>query len=211
MNEDSSKEDVISSDVSSTEPAREEGIEQVPKLEEVTEFSGDKWLDIYKIAKTFLDKGISQVPPQFVIFTGGIAAGKTTIRRQLYPKDYVHFDFGEIYQAIEKAFGKDSPRIVKYSALATDMIFNSMIQERKNIVIEIIGENINQTLLLAPKMKEIGYEIHIGHAELNLEKARARHLKAVEEDTDYMSAFHTQEATLAPFFTYFGLGDVPLG
>src|SRR3989344_310301 len=42
------------------------------------------------VIDSFVQKGTSDQPPHLVIFTGGVGAGKTTIRRKQYANGYVH-------------------------------------------------------------------------------------------------------------------------
>lgn len=175
----------------------------------VVQFSGEEFIQIGEIAKPFWEKGLSENPPKFVIFMGGVASGKTTIRRQQFANGYVHFDFGEIHLALEKAIGKNNPRISESAALASDMILRESIENKKNIVIEIIGDNYDVITPVIDKMKEIGYEVSVQGITADIAESRERHLKAVEEDKDYISAYFTQEATLSTFYHQLGLGKMP--
>lgn len=84
---------------------------------------------------------------------GGVGAGKTTIRRQQFVDGFVHFDFGEIYNAFKKTFGADEPRLLDYVVMAGSMILNESINEKKNIVIEIIGESADLITPVIGSMK----------------------------------------------------------
>lgn len=162
-----------------------------------------------RIAKQFLEQGMTSEPPKFVIFMGGIGVGKTTIRRQKYTNGYVHFDFGEIYLVVEKWVSKHHPRLAEYAAFTSDLILRESISEKKNIVIEIIGDSQAFITPVIEKMENAGYDVEILAITADVAEAYKRHLKAVEEDKDYISAYHTQEATLSSFYNYFGL-QMPL-
>ena len=175
----------------------------------ITEFDGDEYIKIGSVVKPFLENGISENPPKFIIFMGGIGSGKTTIRRAEFGKNYVNFDFGEIDTAIRNFIGKDHPRLIEYSVLACDIILRESISEKKNIVIEIIGDNYDQIVPVMEKMKEIGYKVDVRGIVSDIEEARKRHLLATKEDKNYISSYYTQEPTLSIFFHYFDLGKMP--
>jgi hypothetical protein len=107
----------------------------------LAEFTGEEFIQIGEIARPFWERGTSENPPKFAIVIGGIASGKPTMRRQKYAEGYVHFDYGEIHSEIGKAVGRDNERLGMYAALACDLILRESLAPRKNIVIEIIGED----------------------------------------------------------------------
>lgn len=176
------------------------------KPEKHVQFSGEEFLKISEVAQSFVEKGASDKPPRFIILMGGIGSGKTTLRRKNYGNGFVHFEPGDIYAAMKKVMGKDNPRISVYCAFASDLILKESLEEKKNIVIEIIGD----TVLMIPiieKIKEIGYKVHIQAVTADVAESYKRHLKAVEEDPDYLSAYFTQEATLSTLAHQLGLGE----
>lgn len=177
--------------------------------QKTVQFNGDEFMQIGEIAKPFWENGLSENPPKLVVFMGGVGSGKTTIRKQQFASGYVHFDFGEIYTSIKKNIGEDNPKLTSYTALASDMILRESIENKKNIVIEIIGEREDLITPVINKMKEIGYDVSINAITVDPVEAYKRHLKAVEEDKDYLSAHFTQEATLSSFYHQLGLGEMP--
>lgn len=176
--------------------------------EQAISLSGEEYLKIGKVAQSFLGKGVSEDPPKFIIFMGGVAAGKTTIRRREYGDGYVHFDFGDLYTALKKAVGKEESKLKTYATIASDMVLRESFENRKNIVIEIIGETEALIKPVIDKVTQFGYNVSIRAVELDPQEAYKRHLKAVEEDPDYLSAFYTQEATLALLYQQLGLGSM---
>lgn len=177
--------------------------------QKVVQFSGDEFLKIAEIAQPFLERGVSSDTPKFAIFMGGIASGKTTARREKYAEGYVHFDFGEIHLAFEKVVGKSNPRITEYTLFVSDMILRESISKKKNIVIEIIGDNYDLIAPVIDKMKKIGYTPDVVGLVSDIEESRKRHLKATAEEKDYISAFYTQEPTLSIFYHQLELGSMP--
>lgn len=178
--------------------------------ERTVNLSGEEYLKIGKVAQSFLEKGVSEDPPKLVIFMGGVAAGKTTIRRREYGGGYVHFDFGDIYTALKKAVGEEEPKLKTYATIASDMILRECLESRKNIVIEIIGETEALIKPVIDRVTQLGYNVSIRAVELDPQEAYKRHLKAVEEDPDYLSAFYTQETTLAFLYQQLDLGSISM-
>lgn len=176
----------------------------------VSQFSADEFLTIGDNIKSFWENVPASNPPKFVLIMGGVGSGKTTIRRQQFANDYVNIDAGEIYQALLKSYAPDDPRIEDYTAFATHLILKECILEKKNIVIEIIGDSAEAITPVIDKMKEIGYEISVSGITCDPAEAYERHLKAVKEDKNYLSAYYTQDATLGAFYTYFDLGVMPV-
>jgi len=177
--------------------------------QQIVQFTIDEYTKIRKIVDLFLEKGISGNPPQLVILTGGVASGKTTIRRQKYTDGYVNFEFGEICNVIKKEFGEKDPKLTNYIVLICDSILNESIEAKKNIVIEIIGDNKEILDSIINKMKGVGYKISIQFIFCDPVIAYERHLKAVETDKDYQSVHFTDEATLSFFYRKFNLGEMP--
>lgn len=174
------------------------------------EVSGKDYLKIADVAKTILESGVSATPPQLVIFSGGVAAGKTTIRRQKYSQGYVNFDFGEIYIALKKAFSEtDSKLLTQYASIASKMILEESLSKKKNIVIEIIGEIDGLIEPVIDAMTKIGYKANLTFIQCDPVEAYKRHLKAASEDPDYISAAFTQEMTVREFYDHFSLGEIP--
>lgn len=169
----------------------------------------DEYIQIRKIVDLFLEKGLSVNPPQFVIITGGIASGKTTLRRQKYSDGYVNFEFGEICNVIKEEFEQNNTKLTDYVVLICDAILNESIEAKKNIVIEIIGDNKEILDLIVNKMKSVGYEVSIEFVFCDPTEAYKRHLKAVETDRNYQSVHFTDAATLSFIYRKFGLGELP--
>ena len=183
--------------------------EENKNIGNVMTISGEEFLRVGEIAKTFFEKVSSAQPPSFVILMGGIGSGKTAIRREKFSEGYVNFDSGEINKAVEDSVGKDNPRLMDYSWLAMDIILKECILEKKNIVIEIIGDNYDQITPVIDKMKEIGYEVQVNGIISDVAESYKRHLLATKEDKNYISSYYTQGLTLLSFFNYFGLGKFP--
>lgn len=183
-----------------------ENLREKMGTEKTVQFTEDEFLSISKIANLFLEKGISEQPPKFVVYMGGVGAGKTTIRRNQCANGYVHFEFGEIYNATKKVFGEECERLSSYASLASTLVLQECLKSKKNIVIEIIGENKDVIEPVFTAMKNIGYELSLQFISCDPSEAYARHVNAVKQDPDYLSAHFTQDATLSFFYDQLGLG-----
>lgn len=163
---------------------------------------------IQKVTGPIIKNGASETPPKFVIFMGGVGSGKTTIRRQQYGSGYVHFDAGEISTAVKKELKENDPKSESYITWACGTTLEKSINERRNIVIEIIGDSLAVIAPVIDKMKEIGYDVEIVPVYCGVEDAYMRHLKAVQDDPEYVSSYFTQEATLYFFYQILRLGKM---
>lgn len=94
--------------------------------------------------------------------------------------------------------------------MASDMILRESLENKKSIVIEIIGDNYDVITPVIDKMKENGYEVSVKGITCDPAEAYKRHLKAVKEDPEYLSAHFTQEATLSFFYQQFELDEMPV-
>lgn len=174
-----------------------------------TKFTGDECIEVGEFAKSFWEMGAIGTPPILTIFMGGVGSGKTTLRRQQCAEGFVHFDFGEIFVALKKRFGAEHPRLSDYACLASNLILKESIQGKRNIAIEIIGQNEAHIAPVIDGMKAQGYEVSASFVNCDPVEAYARHVKAVETDPDYDSAYYSQEATLSFFYGYLDLGPIP--
>lgn len=177
---------------------------------EVNKYSSEELLKIDNLAKSFWEIGISETTPKFIILTGSVGSGKTTIRKQQFSKHYVNFDFGDVVTKIRKEFDEDNSRLANFTALASDIILRESIRTKKNLVIEIIDVDDKLVYPVINKMKDIGYDVTIQHISSGPAESYKRHLTAVKENKDYLSAYFTYEATLSFFYNQFKLGELPL-
>jgi len=179
--------------------------DQTSASEEYAEYTHEEIVRIVEIAESFWKNGNVEKNPTFALYTGGVGSGKTTIRRRDCAAGFVNLDIGEIHAEMKRVFGKENPKLMAYSILAADLILRMSLKEKKEIATEIIGSDSDALLTLADKMKEIGYEISIRFVDCKPLEAYARHLKAVEEDEDYMSSYLTQESLRELFAKQFGI------
>ena len=175
----------------------------------MAEVSGEDFIKISEIIKPMMLSGVADTPPKFVIVMGGVGSGKTTIRHNEFADGFVHFEFGEIYTAVKKVFGEDNTQLATLAAMTSTFVLGQCIESKKNIVIEIIGDDKEVVTPVIDAMNNLGYSTSLKFISCDPKEAYGRHLKAVDEDADYLSAYFTQEATLSFFYQVLDLGEMP--
>lgn len=166
------------------------------------------WEEILAInlkAEAYIKNGDVSDKPQFVLIAGGVGAGKTTLRRKEYGKGYVNLDFGETFLAFEKENfweleKENESKMAMFAALTCTIVLWRSIKERRNIVIEIIGDDYFAVKFITDMMLSAGYKIKMCPIYGDINEAIARHKQAVKDDPDYISAYHSEPPTISTFF-----------
>ena len=147
-----------------------------------------------EINKFFDDSSMSKEDaPKLVLIIGGVGAGKTTQRKRDYSEGFVNLDACEIFTNLNRGkyyvFGKELDEIME---IIGQMIANKAINDRRNIVLEMIGEKKEILESIIKALHSIGYKVKLELIDCDPAEAYKRHLKAIEEDETYLSAFFTQ-------------------
>jgi len=131
--------------------------------------------------------------PQFVLFMGGVASGKTTMRRQQYAKGYVHIDAAEIFAQLTGGQYAAFPGayLAELESLGSKLAKDA-VNAKKNIVMEIIGDSLEMQQAIAEAVSSIGYSVHAQVLTCSVEEAQRRHKHACDTDVNYISAYYTQ-------------------
>lgn len=155
----------------------------------------DKYIAILKLIDDFCIRGKVQEPPEFLVISGGTGVGKTTIRRQKYSDGWVVVDPGDLYHAGKKTVGEDSVELpwIYFSGIE---LVKRAIAERRNILIEVIGDKFEPLNNLLDKMKAIGYTVRVEFIFNDIAKSWENNLKRGKDNT---SSFYTQDETYAWF------------
>lgn len=126
--------------------------------------------------------------PVAVVLMGGVAAGKTTIRRQKYSQGYVLIDAAEIF--IHLCYGQDldfpGPLEEQLDLVGGALAYKAL-SEKRPIVTEIIGDDPRSTTEFLESLKSIGYSIEIVGLTCDVESAIARN---ESRDIDNISAYY---------------------
>lgn len=122
--------------------------------------------------------------PKLVLIMGGTGSGKTTIRKQKYSTDYVLIDAGDIFKVIcggndiNYQFGEDFLEAMEIIGQETA---NRAINEKRNIVMEIIGDKLETVNMINDSMSACGYEVQLEAVICDPVEAYKRHLKGAYE------------------------------
>ncbi|HYL98380.1 MAG TPA: zeta toxin family protein [Blastocatellia bacterium] len=145
-----------------------------------------------EIDRFLTDSSLStgQPEPRCVLLMGGVATGKTTIRKSQYSQGYVVLDAGEIflklcrgeYYAFGEAFEESVDVIGGHVACRA-------IAERRNIVTELIGGDYDQAASVIEAMKAEGYKVEVVAVHCDIETAVQRNLN---RGPDSISAYFTE-------------------
>ncbi|MFA5793175.1 MAG: zeta toxin family protein [Candidatus Gracilibacteria bacterium] len=137
------------------------------------------------IGKYFDDSSLSNgETPKLILIAGGPGAGKTTQRKLNYSKGYVLLDAGDIFKAICKGddlnyeFGQDFIEIME---IIGQLVADRAIKEKRNIVMEIIGDRSDITTAIIETMGKHGYKVELACIYCDIAEAYERHLKGANE------------------------------
>jgi hypothetical protein len=153
----------------------------------------DIMIDENPSAKNTLSVNIPQhVKPKFLIITGAVAVGKSTIRKEKVSKEFISSDAGDIFINLSKGEYYDFPSHLenKMEEIGSSLVA-SAINNKKNIVVELIGLHFESEFKqLLELILKIGYSIEVNLITCNYEKAFRRNLDRGENN---ISAFFTDK------------------
>jgi predicted kinase len=152
-----------------------------------------------EVVDGFLLKGKQDTPPMFVVIAGPVGTGKTTFRREKYAQDYVLIDAGELFDIYTADKSGDEAEKMEQRAMAAGVeLVERSVGQRRNILIEILGDQEEPKKSILPKMASLGYQTKIEFIDCDVEEALRRE-KAGGRDN--MSAYYSQDSTLLYFTT----------
>jgi hypothetical protein len=117
-------------------------------------------IDVFAEAdKFFDDSSKTDGNPRFVLITGSAAAGKTTLRKLHFTKGYVLLDAGQIFLNLSRGGHYDFPdAFLEPLDIIGHLVAARAITERRNIVTEMIGVNLQSIKTLLEALIALGYE-----------------------------------------------------
>lgn len=166
-------------------------------------FAEDDVTQLRSFVETLCAESLPVAEPELVVCAGLVGAGKTTLRRRVYGRGYVQLDFLEALVAVTRAVGPHHPRFDDYVRAAPALALERAFAARNSLVIEVIDEG-----LLAPLVEPLrarGYRINVQRLAVDAEEGCRRHVRAIEEDPEYLSAYFTEEDTLAYLYRFLGV------
>lgn len=129
--------------------------------------------------------------PRIVLLMGGVAVGKTTMRRKTYGTGYVLVDAADIFINLSRGDYLPFPEAFEEPmGLIGALIAARAIKEGRHIVTELIGADFEPTKALIESMKGIGYKVDIVAIECELEESIRR---SENRGDDNISAYYAEK------------------
>lgn len=144
----------------------------------------------------YLKEGIKSETPEFIVILGPVGAGKTNYIKNNYGNGYVWIDMARIFFELQKETGIRLNRrkeIINFIGLVT---LDLAILEKRNIVVELIGDELEKVEKLINVMKSAGYDVKV--TELNSSDDTC-FPGAAEKNDEYMSSLYTESFHLSWF------------
>jgi hypothetical protein len=149
-----------------------------------------------EIERLFHDASVVGNPPKAVILMGGVATGKTTLRKQQYSSGYVVIDAGEIFLNLSRGEFLPFPGPLEPAMEAVGRgVTVRALSKRHNIVTEIIGGDQQLVHQLITSLQNLGYRVQIAQLTCSPEEAVNRNLtRRLEESISahYSEPFHSR-------------------
>lgn len=121
---------------------------------------------------------------------GGVATGKTTFRKQAYPRGYVLIDAAEIFLHLSQ--GQPGPFPGPFR-MAMDLVGRSVahraLAERRNIVTEIVGAEGDSARQLIDALQALGYAVRAQVLTCDMAEALRRNAMRGADD---VSAYYAE-------------------
>jgi len=128
--------------------------------------------------------------PCIVLLLGGVAVGKTTIRKERYGTGYVVVDAADIFISLSRGEYLPFPGpLEEPMELIGALVAEKAIQERRHIVTELIGAEFEPVKALIDSMKAIGYKVEIIGLTCDLEESFRR---SENRGDDNISAYYAE-------------------
>ncbi len=121
--------------------------------------------------------------PIAIIISGGVCAGKTTIRKQEYSTGYVLIDAAEIFLNLSRGESFSFPEAFDEPMnLIGGLVARRALSERRNIVTEIVGAEVAPVQQLIDALRSIGYSVQGAVITCDVEQALRRNESRGDDD-----------------------------
>lgn len=144
-----------------------------------------------EVDRLFDDSSLpADAQPVAVILTGGVAAGKTTVRKQKYSTGHVLIDAADIFLSLSRGEYLDFPEALQEPMeLIGRLVTRRALTERRNIVTEIIGAEVEPVHQLIEALRSIGYSVQGAVITCDVEEALRRNASRGDDD---ISAYYAE-------------------
>ncbi len=144
-----------------------------------------------EIERYFDDSSLSRgEAPRLVILMGGPACGKTTLRKEHYAKGYVLVDAAEVFLRLSRGeFFPFPDSFEEPMQIIGSMVAKRAVVEKRHIVTEVIGADLELTKAFVDVMQAIGYRIDLQAITCDVEEAQRRNLSRGD---DNISCYYTE-------------------
>lgn len=129
--------------------------------------------------------------PNLIIIMGGVCSGKTEFRKNKYlGPDFNHIDAGEIFIELSENEYYEFPSHLedKMNQIGLEKL-RVCIFQKKDIVVEIVGENLEAVKELLELAKKIDYKTNVEFLECDIEVALQRN---ENRDENNISAYYCE-------------------
>jgi hypothetical protein len=127
---------------------------------------------------------------RIVIFMGGVASGKTTLRKQRYSTGFVLVDAADIFLNLSRGGFFPFPEAFEEPMqIIGSILAQRAVAERRNIVTELIGAELDPAKDLIEAMLAIDYKVDLQAITCDVEEAQRRNLNRGD---DCISAYYAE-------------------
>lgn len=118
----------------------------------------------------FDDASLSgSVAPHLLVLMGGTAAGKRTLPAQPQARGHVRVDALELFQRMSQGQAGDFPGpFEELLGIVGGYIAARAVRERRHIVTELTGIDVDATKAMLDSMLEAGYRVEISQGESDM-------------------------------------------
>lgn len=128
--------------------------------------------------------------PVAVIISGGVATGKTTLRKQQYASGFVLVDAVDVFLSLSRGEYVDFPDGLEepMDAVGRHVAWRA-VSERRNIVTEVVGTDVGPVVELLEALRAVGYRVEGVTVTCDLDEALRRNKARGDDD---ISAYYAE-------------------
>ena len=136
------------------------------------------------------DSRSGKARPELALITGGVAVGKSRVRRERFAHGFVTLDAGEIFIHLSRGRYIPFPSFLEEPMdMIGGLIAAQAVREHRNIVCELIGAEPEPVEKLINTYRALGYYISVTGVTANIEQSLRWNQ---ERSDDNISAYYTE-------------------